>query len=247
MIFNILFKRLFNKVTFTKVIIIFVVGLFSRVLINYFYGVNVFVDYTNLISLYYYGFMSLFIVFINEVVVYFEWDIFALLGNFIRSLFGFVKYFIYIVFSFFSYIFHFHYFTLGNIPPSFDGKDINDKGIFTVKRNGDDVSDEERRDRRIRRWLRRGDPSSAALGGLYPGSEIRRPVPAGIRGLYHPNSRSTNIDSSEFNTSFLQKIKCRVYWYSFGQFGSNYSNYYDFKNSLDHNISIRQTVKKILK
>src|SRR2546430_2048160 len=104
MIFNNLFKRLFNKVTFTKVIILFVVGLFSRVFINYFYGVNVFVEYTNVISLYYYGFMSLFVVFINEVVVYFELDLFTLLGNFICSVLGFIRSFIYLCFNLFRYL-----------------------------------------------------------------------------------------------------------------------------------------------
>jgi hypothetical protein len=138
MIFNNLFKRLFNKVTFTKVIIIFVVGLFSRVFINYFYGVNVFVEYTNVISLYYYGFMSLFVVFINEVVVYFELDLFTLFGNFICSVLGFVRSFIYLCFNLFRYLlWGERYFTLGNVPKSFGDNNVTDKSNFTLKRNGD--------------------------------------------------------------------------------------------------------------
>lgn len=49
-----------------KVIIIFFVGLAFRFFINYIYDINVFKDYTSVISLLYYGFMSSFAVFINE-------------------------------------------------------------------------------------------------------------------------------------------------------------------------------------
>jgi hypothetical protein len=60
-------KRNINRLTLSKVLVIFVVGLLSRVLVNNFWDVNVFVDYLNSISLIYYGFMSIFVVIVNEL------------------------------------------------------------------------------------------------------------------------------------------------------------------------------------
>jgi hypothetical protein len=54
------------------VLVIFVVGLVSRVLVNNFWDVNVFVDYLNTISKIYYGMMSIFIVFVNELFSYID-------------------------------------------------------------------------------------------------------------------------------------------------------------------------------
>jgi len=54
------------------VLVIFVVGLVSRVLVNNFWDVNVFVDYLNSISLLYYGFMSIFVVLVNELFSYID-------------------------------------------------------------------------------------------------------------------------------------------------------------------------------
>jgi len=67
--------RIFNRNNFTKLIIIFVVGFVSRTLINYYYDINVFVEYTSIISLVYYWWMSMFIVLIHEFVAYFEINI----------------------------------------------------------------------------------------------------------------------------------------------------------------------------
>lgn len=49
-----LFIRIFNRPNFTKLIIIFFIGFFSRLLINHFFHVNVFYDYFNYGSLIYY-------------------------------------------------------------------------------------------------------------------------------------------------------------------------------------------------
>ena len=67
---------IFNKVNLTKVVIIFFVGLISRLTINNLYLVNVFIDYTNLISLIYYFSMSCFIVLVHDIVSYFHFSIF---------------------------------------------------------------------------------------------------------------------------------------------------------------------------
>ena len=248
MILNNLFKRLFNKVTFTKVIIIFIVGLFSRVFINYFYGVNVFVEYTNLISFYYYGVMSFIIVFISEVVSYFELDIFALFGNLLFYIFSLLRSFICICFSFFGHLlFGERYFLLGGdgSPSSkpFDFK--KDRFILEKKRSGVDVIREPNQEhpdhRRIRIKPRRGDKFvSAGVLGL-------REEGARNMGFEYRSGSGGNVDHSEFNTSPLQKLKCRMLWITKYQFGHEYNNYYEFKNSLSGNISIRQVVKNIFK
>ena len=59
-------KRVLNSVTFRRILVIFVVGFVSRVLVNNFWDVNVFVDYLNSISLGYYGFMAIFVVLVND-------------------------------------------------------------------------------------------------------------------------------------------------------------------------------------
>jgi hypothetical protein len=136
MIFNNLFKRLFNRVTFTKVFVIFIVGFCSRVLINYFYGVNVFVEYFNSISLIYYVFMSLFIVVINEVIVFFEFDLMGVFGSFIRLFVSFIAYFIKLFFDILG-VNNFHYLDVNN--DNLNNKPFSKKH-FTLQRNGDDHS-----------------------------------------------------------------------------------------------------------
>lgn len=54
-------------VNFPKVLLIFVIGFTTRFLINYYLGVNVFVDYMNLISIVYYFNFSWIIVYINSI------------------------------------------------------------------------------------------------------------------------------------------------------------------------------------
>lgn len=143
--------RFFTKINLSKVIIIFVVGFTSRLFINYFYGINVFVEFTNIVSLVYYSFMSLFIVFVNEVVIFFEVDF---IGAFI---------------SLITFCFNSHYFTLGNSSDN-SVKYFSSKSINTFARSGaqGDVNDSSRSSGTRR--FRRGGPSSAATRGLYPES-----------------------------------------------------------------------------
>jgi hypothetical protein len=70
--FTSLCNRIFNRLNLSKVLVIFMVGFVTRVLINYVYDFNVFVDYLNTISLTYYGMMSIFIVLVNELFTYFD-------------------------------------------------------------------------------------------------------------------------------------------------------------------------------
>lgn len=68
-------NRIFNKSNINKVLIIFVIGFISRILVNYIYGVNVFVDYLNIISCIYYILFSVVIVTIHEIVGYYDINI----------------------------------------------------------------------------------------------------------------------------------------------------------------------------
>lgn len=61
--------------TFRNIIIIFTVGLTSRILINYYLDVNVFKEYTSYISLSYFFSMASFTVFINSLPSI-NWDVF---------------------------------------------------------------------------------------------------------------------------------------------------------------------------
>jgi len=67
-IFNYLKNRIFSKKTIISFFIIFFTGLFFRFIINNFLLIDVFKDYFNIISLLYYGFMSLFSV-ITKLIV----------------------------------------------------------------------------------------------------------------------------------------------------------------------------------
>lgn len=60
-------NKIFNSVALRRVLVIFVFGLVTRVLVNHVYDINVFKEYTNVISLTYYGFMAYFSVFICDV------------------------------------------------------------------------------------------------------------------------------------------------------------------------------------
>ena len=61
-------KKLFNKNIITKIFIIFIIGFFSRVLINYFDNINIFVENY---------FILCFILIINEILLDFQLDTFT--------------------------------------------------------------------------------------------------------------------------------------------------------------------------
>lgn len=76
-----------NKSNFTKIIIIFLVGLSSRTLVHIIFDVNVFSDFTNYISLLYYFVFSIFAVLIYEILEYFKFCIIPnLIIDFISSI-----------------------------------------------------------------------------------------------------------------------------------------------------------------
>lgn len=70
-----LYNKVFNKPNIIKVIIIFTIGLISRIIIVNLYNINVFVQYFEYISLLYYCFISMFIVLVHSFFDYLYLDI----------------------------------------------------------------------------------------------------------------------------------------------------------------------------
>lgn len=70
-----LIQRIFTKNNVSKILIIFTVGLITRIIISNSYNVNVFIEFFNKISIIYYSLMSIFVVVLNEVFTYFELNI----------------------------------------------------------------------------------------------------------------------------------------------------------------------------
>lgn len=68
-------NKIFTKSNFSKIIIIFIIGFISRILVCHFYDVNVYTEYFRKISCIYYILMATFVVIISEVVSYFEINI----------------------------------------------------------------------------------------------------------------------------------------------------------------------------
>ena len=69
-----LLSRICNKSNLSKFLIIFIVGFVSRFLVNYFYCVNVCLDFLTTVSILYYICMSAFVILIHEFVNYFNFN-----------------------------------------------------------------------------------------------------------------------------------------------------------------------------
>lgn len=67
--------RIFTKSNLNKAIIIFIIGFISRIGVNYIYDINVYLEYLNIVSFIYYIWMSLFIVLIHELIIFFDINI----------------------------------------------------------------------------------------------------------------------------------------------------------------------------
>jgi hypothetical protein len=70
-----LLAKIFTRSNLSKVIILFTIGLISRILIGFYYDVNVFREYYESISLTYYSIMAIFIVILGELFTYFNLNI----------------------------------------------------------------------------------------------------------------------------------------------------------------------------
>jgi hypothetical protein len=87
--------RFFTSVNISKIIVIFSVGFSLRFLIAYFGGVQVFVEYIHPVSIAFYSFMSIFVVFIGDLFSFFN---ISIIPDFIIQFFSYLQknnYFIY--------------------------------------------------------------------------------------------------------------------------------------------------------
>jgi len=209
-----LFKRIFNPLNISKALIIFIFGLVSRILVNSIYDINVFTEYTETISLVYYSTMALFVVFINELVTYFN---FSFISSFhIDSLFSFkskinlgslkISTLKKAVSSFLSS--RSDAITLNGVGfKSTDNSVSNDK-LSTVLFNGDKNGKvRESSGRNIK-----GHSSGAGISGLYPtsGTSINnKSNSAGIKALYNEN-RNNVLPRETNNVPIISRVKCRL-------------------------------------
>lgn len=70
--------KIFNRLNFTKILIIFFAGLISRYMVNSIFEINVFSDFTNYISYLYYFFFSVFVALVHNFVDHFGIPSFAI-------------------------------------------------------------------------------------------------------------------------------------------------------------------------
>jgi hypothetical protein len=87
--------KLFKPINLSKIIVIFLVGISSRYLINNYFNVNVFIEYSSYISILYYSFFSAFIVFISELFSFYNINI---IPGFIFKLFDIIAYILHLIF-----------------------------------------------------------------------------------------------------------------------------------------------------
>lgn len=85
--------NILTKKNISKILIIFTVGLITRIIINNYFNINVFSSWSNIISLIYYLSMSSFIVFINHLIDFYNFSIIPSLefltpSNIAKILFG---------------------------------------------------------------------------------------------------------------------------------------------------------------
>jgi hypothetical protein len=86
-------SRICNKSNLSKLLIIFIVGFVSRLLVNYFYSINLHLDLLTTVSILYYISMSAFIILVHEFVNYFNLNIipsFSFIYKFIVNTTGYI-------------------------------------------------------------------------------------------------------------------------------------------------------------
>jgi hypothetical protein len=185
-------KYVFNRLNFIKVLVIFMVGFVTRVLINYVYDINVFVDYLNSISLGYYGFMAIFVVLVNELFSYIDLKTFPLIS--IKDVFNIssIRKGVSVIINNIG--------NKGKVPLS---GDLGDKVL--------DKSDKVKVSGVLLMGDRDGISSVPSFSNIptFEGKKLSDKgdiIPAGVKGLYD----GSRISGNE-NLSFYVKFKSRVY------------------------------------
>ena len=83
-----IFAKNFNRSNFSRAIVIFLVGFASRFLVNFFTGINGFTEYTNPISLTYYGIFAVFASYI-ELLDFLSYIVFKFICFIFKMIFNF--------------------------------------------------------------------------------------------------------------------------------------------------------------
>jgi len=228
--FSSLWNRIFNRLNLSKVLVIFMVGFVTRVLINYVYDFNVFVDYLNTISLTYYGMMSIFIVLVNELFTYFEFKLLPKISFEVFSITSIRKAISVII------------------------NNIGNKGKVPITSGNSDVLSGKVLDKsdKVTGVLLMGDRDAISSGPSlsnrpthFDGKKLSDKgdiIPSAVSGLYDGSRISRNE-----NLSFYIKFKSRLYWIFVKQGSDKYSSYNDFTNSIKNKFSIRGELKKDIK
>lgn len=187
-------KYVFNRLNFSKVLVIFMVGFVTRVLINYVYDINVFVDYLNSISLGYYGFMAIFVVLVNELFSYIDLKLLPKISVDVFRISSIRKAISVII------------------------NNIGNKGKVPISIGNSDVLSGKVLDKseKVTGVLFMGDrngissgPSSSNRPTHYDGKKLTDKgdiIPSAVTGLYDGSRISRNE-----NLSFYVKVKSRVY------------------------------------
>jgi len=76
-------RRVLTPTNVSKAIVIFLVGFFSRFLINNYLSVNVFTEYLTLVSITFYSVFAAFVVFVHELFSFFN---ISIIPNFILTI-----------------------------------------------------------------------------------------------------------------------------------------------------------------
>jgi hypothetical protein len=230
-------NNILKSVIFRRILVIFVVGLVSRSLVNLVFDINVFKDYTEAISLIYYGFMACFSGFVQGLPqISFNVFKFNLVKSAIRNV-------------------------VSDISSLFSDKMLSNDRMFIdnfniAKINDNSVYKQDSSDK-----IRYGTNGtinkfkSAGVRGLY-GNSNRDIVggnlenkfkSAGVRGLYGDFNRDIvggNLENKDY--SFRNGIKCRVMWSVWKKFTSEYVSYKDYSESFSskQKVSIINEIKR---
>src|SRR5450755_2653182 len=78
----------FTKSNISKILIIFTIGLITRIFISFYYDVNVFIEYYTCVSLVYYSIFAIFVVVLGEIFTYFD---LLVIPSFIFEYYGLVR------------------------------------------------------------------------------------------------------------------------------------------------------------
>lgn len=229
-------NKLFTPVNFSKVIVIFSVGIISRLLINDYFDTNVFTEYLTYISITFYSVFSVFIVLINELFAFFNINLIpSVLIDFFNLFF--VKPFIYIYSHTAGKNLKALHISERIRPNSYDSFSSNQQ-FYSLKFHDNSDSSRINRD-----YPYNGESSNRTQSYQSPRTQLTQSqLYDYIENSCRPNQINSNIHNSVQNSSNLedsfytanQDSPESKQHYSNNQF-ANYNSRYFVVDSLNHN------------